>query len=82
MRTTAAVRRGGRHSRRGNQLIVESPTWLGHPSSLAQLMLERMNAMMNETDEGHDWSLQTGTAMASNLHALALALRKHPIPAA
>lgn len=31
-------------------LIVATPTWLGHPSSLAQLMLERMNAMMSETD--------------------------------
>lgn len=125
-------------------LIVASPTWLGHPSSLAQLMLERMNAMMTETDdagrpvaynrvagvvvtgnedgahhviseisgalvdlgytvpgqswtywnrgpgpgpqftdidEGHDWARQTGAAMASNLHAVAQALRASPIPA-
>jgi multimeric flavodoxin WrbA len=124
-------------------LIVASPTWLGHPSSLAQLMLERMNALMTETDgsgrpvafnrvagvvvtgnedgahhviseisgalidlgftvpgqawtywnrgpgpgpqftdtdEGHDWSFQTGDAMASNLHAVAYALRQHPVP--
>jgi multimeric flavodoxin WrbA len=125
-------------------LVVASPTWLGHPSSLAQLMLERMNAMMAETDEtdrpiaynrvagvvvtgnedgahhviseicgglidlgftvpgqswtywnrgpgpgpqftdtdeGHDWSLQTGTTMASNLYAVAHALQHHPVPA-
>lgn len=124
-------------------LIVASPTWLGHPSSLAQLMLERMNAMMTETDdagrptaynrvagvvvtgnedgahhviseisgalidlgftipaqawtywnrgpgpgpqftdtdEGHDWSIQTGATMASNLHAVAHALRESAIP--
>jgi multimeric flavodoxin WrbA len=124
-------------------LVVASPTWLGHPSSLAQLMLERMDAMLAETDdagrpvgynrvagvvvtgnedgahhviseisgalvdlgftvpgqswtywnrgpgpgpqftdtdEGHDWSLQTGAAMASNLHAVAHALRENPIP--
>lgn len=32
-------------------LIVASPTWLGRPSSIAQRVLERMDAMMSETDD-------------------------------
>ncbi|MDX3453880.1 NAD(P)H-dependent oxidoreductase [Streptomyces sp. ME02-8801-2C] len=32
-------------------LIVASPTWLGRPSSVAQRVLERMDAMLSETDE-------------------------------
>lgn len=32
-------------------LVMASPTWLGHPSSVAQLVLERMDAMLAETDE-------------------------------
>ncbi|MBB0245157.1 flavodoxin family protein [Streptomyces alkaliphilus] len=32
-------------------LVVATPTWVGHPSSIAQRMLERMNMMMSETDE-------------------------------
>lgn len=31
-------------------LIMASPTWLGHPSSFAQLALERLDAMISETD--------------------------------
>lgn len=34
-------------------LIMASPTWLGRPSSIAQRVLERMDAMLSETDE-HD----------------------------
>lgn len=34
-------------------LIMASPTWVGHPSSLAQRALERMDAMLSETgDDG------------------------------
>jgi multimeric flavodoxin WrbA len=34
-------------------LVVLTPTWLGRPSSIAQRMLERMDAMMTETaDDG------------------------------
>jgi len=34
-------------------LIVASPTWLGQPSSVAKLALERMDAMLSETrDDG------------------------------
>jgi multimeric flavodoxin WrbA len=34
-------------------LIVATPTWLGRPSSIAQRVLERMDAMMSETtDDG------------------------------
>jgi multimeric flavodoxin WrbA len=32
-------------------LIIASPTWLGHPSSVAQRVLERMDAMISETDD-------------------------------
>ncbi|MFE0631697.1 flavodoxin family protein [Streptomyces sp. NPDC058864] len=31
-------------------LILASPTWLGRPSSVAQRVLERMDALMSETD--------------------------------
>ncbi|WP_441245586.1 flavodoxin family protein [Kitasatospora sp. McL0602] len=32
-------------------LIIASPTWVGRPSSIAQRVLERMDAMISETDE-------------------------------
>ncbi len=32
-------------------LVVASPTWLGRPSSIAQRALERMDAMLSETDD-------------------------------
>jgi multimeric flavodoxin WrbA len=32
-------------------LVVATPTWVGHPSSLAQRVLERMDAMISETDD-------------------------------
>lgn len=32
-------------------LIIASPTWMGHPSSIAQRVLERMDAMISETAE-------------------------------
>ncbi|RKT54016.1 flavodoxin family protein [Saccharothrix australiensis] len=32
-------------------LVVATPTWVGHPSSLAQRALERMDAMLSETDD-------------------------------
>jgi len=32
-------------------LIIATPTWLGKPSSIAQRVLERMDAMIAETDE-------------------------------
>lgn len=32
-------------------LIMASPTWLGRPSSIAQRVLERMDAMISETQE-------------------------------
>jgi multimeric flavodoxin WrbA len=32
-------------------LVVATPTWLGHPSSVAQRVLERMDAMLSETDD-------------------------------
>lgn len=129
---------------RSEILVVATPTWLGRPSSVAQRVLERMDAMISEkddegrpvaynrvagvvvtgnedgahhvisevsgalldigytvpgqawtywnmgpgpgpdfaeTDHGHEWSVSTGKAMASNLYAAAEALAKHPIPA-
>ncbi len=125
-------------------LVVASPTWLGRPSSVAQRVLERMDAMLGETDDegrpvaynrvagvlvtgnedgahhviseisggladigytipgqawtywhlgpgpgpdfldderGHDWSVSTGRAMASNLVHAARALAAMPLPA-
>ncbi len=32
-------------------LVLATPTWLGQPSSVAKLVLERMDAMLSETDE-------------------------------
>lgn len=32
-------------------LVFATPTWLGRPSSIAQRVLERMDAMLSETDE-------------------------------
>ncbi len=32
-------------------LVMASPTWLGKPSSVAQRVLERMDAMLSETDD-------------------------------
>lgn len=32
-------------------LVIATPTWLGQPSSVAQRVLERMDAMIAETDE-------------------------------
>lgn len=32
-------------------LIMASPTWLGRPSSVAQRVLERVDAMISETDD-------------------------------
>ncbi|WP_235843456.1 flavodoxin family protein [Cellulomonas algicola] len=32
-------------------LVVAAPTWVGHPSSWAQRALERMDAMISETDD-------------------------------
>ncbi|CAL9338705.1 8-demethyl-8-aminoriboflavin-5'-phosphate synthase [Streptomyces sp. enrichment culture] len=125
-------------------LVIASPTWLGRPSSVAQRVLERMDAMLSETDgqgrpvaynrvagvvvtgnedgahhvisevngalvdigytvpgqswtywhlgpgpgpdfldddRGHDWSVSTGKAMASNLVHAARALAALPLPA-
>ncbi|MFD5054980.1 flavodoxin family protein [Streptomyces tendae] len=125
-------------------LVIASPTWLGRPSSVAQRVLERMDAMLSETDDedrpvaynrvagvlvtgnedgahhviseisggladigytipgqawtywhlgpgpgpdfldderGHDWSVSTGRAMASNLVHAARALDAMPLPA-
>ena len=33
-------------------VLVSTPIWLGHPSSLCQRVLERLNADISETDDG------------------------------
>jgi multimeric flavodoxin WrbA len=32
-------------------LVVATPTWVGHPSSIAQRVIERMDAMISEQDD-------------------------------
>ena len=32
-------------------LIIATPTWIGQPSSIAKRVLERMDAMLSETDQ-------------------------------
>jgi multimeric flavodoxin WrbA len=32
-------------------VVIATPTWLGQPSSVSQRVLERMNAMLSETDD-------------------------------
>ena len=124
-------------------LVIATPTWLGKPASVTQRVLERMDALLSETDEqerpvaynkvagvvvtgnedgahhvigetagslidigytvpgqawtywnrgpgpgpsyleteeGKDWSHKTGRAAASNLVAVARALKATPIP--
>jgi multimeric flavodoxin WrbA len=124
-------------------LVIATPTWLGRPSSIAQRVLERMDAMISEqddegrpvaynrvagvvvtgnedgahhviseiagalgdigytipgqawtywnkgpgpgedyseTEEGHEWSHETGRAAAANLVAAAKALAANPSP--
>jgi multimeric flavodoxin WrbA len=41
----------GEKVRAARILVVASPTWLGRPSSVAQRVLERMDAMIAETDD-------------------------------
>lgn len=125
-------------------LVIATPTWLGHPSSVTQRVLERMDAMLAETDdggvpvaynkvagvvvtgnedgahhvisevagalidigftvpgqawtywnrgpgpgqsyletdEGREWSVQTGRTMAKNLYEVATALQRSPLSA-
>lgn len=125
-------------------LVIATPTWLGQPSTVSKVVLERLDAMISEThddgtpvahnkvagvvvtgnedgahhviaevagalgdigftvpgqawtywnmgpgpgpsytetDHKHDWSAKTGRTMASNLVAVARALRVQPIPA-
>lgn len=38
---------------RSEILVIASPTWMGHPSSVAQRVLERMDAMISEMADNH-----------------------------
>ena len=37
--------------READILVLSTPTWLGHPSSVAQRVLERLDAELSETDD-------------------------------
>ncbi|MGW2731766.1 flavodoxin family protein [Streptomyces sp. NPDC001494] len=50
-------------------LVIASPTWLGRPSSVAQRVLERMDAMLSETDgDGRPvaWNRVAGVVVTGN----------------
>ncbi|MFE9400131.1 flavodoxin family protein [Streptomyces flavidovirens] len=50
-------------------LVVATPTWVGHPSSIAQRMLERTDAMLSETDQNGlpvAYSRVAGVVMTGN----------------
>jgi multimeric flavodoxin WrbA len=55
-------------------LVMASPTWLGQPSSVAKRVLERMDAMLSETDD-------QDRPVAYNRVAAARALKANPMPA-
>ena len=46
-------------------LVVATPTWLGQPSSVAKRVLERMDALISETDETGGRSPTTGSVASS-----------------
>ena len=69
-------------------LIVASPTWLGRPASVAQRALERLDAMLSETDEeGRPvaYNRVAGVVVtgneATNLLGVARALAANSLPA-
>lgn len=50
-------------------LLIGSPVWLGHPSSLCQRVLERLDAFLSETDDkGHmpSYGKVAGVAVVGN----------------
>jgi multimeric flavodoxin WrbA len=47
-------------------LVMASPTWLGRPSSITQRALERMDAMLAETDDEEGRSPTTGSRGSSS----------------
>jgi multimeric flavodoxin WrbA len=75
-------------------LVIATPTWIGQPSSVAKRVLERMDALLSETDDedrpvaynrvagfNKDWSKTTGETAAQNFVAVARALAVNPVPA-
>jgi multimeric flavodoxin WrbA len=53
-------------------VVLAGPTWLGQSSSVAKQALERMDAMISESDEQQ---------RPHNMRAVARALAANPIPA-
>ncbi len=47
---TTQCRRAGK-LREAQILVIATPTWLGQPSSVAKRVLERMDALISETDD-------------------------------
>jgi multimeric flavodoxin WrbA len=70
-------------------LVVATPTWVGRPASVTQRVLERLDAMISETDDsGRPLAhgkvagvLVSGETAAQNLVAAARALADESLPA-
>ncbi|MCW2730173.1 MAG: flavodoxin [Mycobacterium sp.] len=60
-------------------LIIATPTWMGHMSSVAQRVLERLDAEISETD-GHGRPASATAAAARNAAHLAGALKASRYP--
>ncbi|MFD0415289.1 flavodoxin family protein [Streptomyces sp. NPDC127108] len=66
---------------------IATPIWLGHPSSICQRVLERLNVDSSETDDQGRPLMYGKVAVADTTHTLAVnavhlaqLLRNHPYP--
>jgi hypothetical protein len=62
-------------------LITAAPTWLAHPSSVAQRMLERPDRLLSEQHEGGRPLAYNHVAGGVVTVAVARALAEKPVPA-
>ncbi|GGW46034.1 hypothetical protein GCM10010503_23280 [Streptomyces lucensis JCM 4490] len=62
-------------------LVIASPTWLGRPSSVTQRVLERMDAMLAETDDEERPVARPGGAPRGRAAGLVAVSRRRPAPA-
>lgn len=46
-------------------LVMGTPIWLGHPASVSQVVLERLDAFLGETDERHQMRTVDRVAMVA-----------------
>lgn len=71
---------------RADILVMASPTWFGRPSSIAERVLERMDAMISETkDDGLPVAYNkvagvAGKRNACHVSTTAWPTREHPQP--